>query len=64
MVKELVWLTFGHVAACRSSSHPAAVVNHAFPLAGEVSIDKVRVLAADGHYHEVVTEVLQLHPDG
>lgn len=63
-MKELVWLTFRHVAARRSPGHPAAVVNHAFPLAGEVSVDKVWVLAADGHNHEVVTEVLQLHPDG
>lgn len=62
-VRGWIWLTGTASATSSSASFPFAIINHALPLAGEVTIQKVRVLTADGHHVEVATEVLQLHPD-
>lgn len=56
-------LTVADAASGRPPGDPAAVIDHALPLTGEVTIQEVWVLAADGQHVETVTEVLQLHPD-
>lgn len=62
-VKEGVGLTVIHVAPCRCPCDPAAIVNLALPLAGDIAIDEVGVLTADEQHYKIVAEVLQLHPD-
>lgn len=60
---QIIWLTVRHVAAGSYSCHPAAIVSHGFPLAADVTVNEVGVLTADEQVLEIMTEVLQLHPD-